>query len=160
MSNRDERSFKTEGRGNRSFRNDERNERSVRSERRGERSFRAEGRDDRRRIEHSSTVGQGRVRVDRDEGRARDRDVRVDLNDRDRTRIRDVIVRRHIPRASNVDFDLRVGTVIPRRVQLISVPEEVVRIHPRFRRDRIFIANDEIVIVDPVTLRIIAVLPA
>ena len=146
-----DRSSRTEGRGEHSVRTEGRGERSFRNEDRGERSVRGESRSER-----PSTVGQGRTRVDRDV--RVDRNVRINLNDRDRTRIREVIVRRNIPHARNIDFDLRVGTVIPRRVRLVSIPEEVVRIHPRFRRDRIFIANGEIVIVDPVTLRIIAVL--
>jgi hypothetical protein len=37
---------------------------------------------------------------------------------------------------------------------------ERVRIYPRFRRDRIVIVGDEILIIDPVTFEILAVLPA
>jgi hypothetical protein len=48
---------------------------------------------------------------------------------------------------------------VPRHVHLVPVPEDVVRIYPRFRRDRVVIIEDEVVIVDPVTFRIIAVLP-
>jgi len=40
------------------------------------------------------------------------------------------------------------------------VPEDVVSIFPRFRRHKFFIVDEEIVIVDPVTLEIVAVLPA
>jgi hypothetical protein len=71
-----------------------------------------------------------------------------------------VFSRRDIPRVSNLDVDVRVNSVIPRSVRLTIVPEDVVRIYPRFRRHRFFVYNDEIVIVDPVTFRIVAVLPA
>jgi hypothetical protein len=71
-----------------------------------------------------------------------------------------VLSRRDIPRESNLDMDVRLNSVIPRSMRLAAIPEDVVRIYPRFRRDRIFVYNDEIVIVDPVTFRIIAVLPA
>jgi hypothetical protein len=57
-------------------------------------------------------------------------------------------------------LSVRVDAVVPHRVHLVAVPENVVRIYPRFRRDRVVIIEDEVVIVDPVTLRIIAVLPA
>jgi len=90
-----------------------------------------------------------------------DADVGVNLSSEQRTRIHDmVLARRDIPRVSNLDVDVRVNSVIPRRVRLAAVPEDVVRIYPRFRRDRVFVYDDEIVIVDPVTFRIVAVLPA
>jgi len=87
--------------------------------------------------------------------------IGANLSSEQRTRIHDVVLsRRDIPRVSNLDVDVRVDTVIPRSVRLVAVPEDVVRIYPRFRRHRIFVYNDEIVIVDPVTFRIVAVLPA
>jgi hypothetical protein len=87
--------------------------------------------------------------------------VNVEINEQQRSRIRDVIVsRRDIPRVSNINVDLRVGSVVPRSVRFVSVPEEIVRIHPRFRRHRVVIIRDEIIIVDPVTFQIVAVLPA
>jgi len=90
-----------------------------------------------------------------------DVDVGTNLSSEQRTRIHDMVFsRRDIPRVSNLDADVRVNSVIPRSVRLVAVPEDVVRIYPRFRRDRLFVYNDEIVIVDPVTFRIIAVLPA
>ena len=87
-------------------------------------------------------------------------DVGVNLSSEQRTRIHDMVFsRRDIPRVSNLDVDVRVNSVIPRSMRLAAVPEDVVRIYPRFRRDRLFVYNDEIVIVDPVTFRIVAVLP-
>lgn len=87
--------------------------------------------------------------------------VNVEINEQQRSRIRDVIVsRRDIPHVSNINVDVRVGSVVPRSVRFVSVPEEIVRIYPRFRRHRIVIIRDEIIIVDPVTFQIVAVLPA
>jgi uncharacterized protein DUF1236 len=90
-----------------------------------------------------------------------DADVGVNLSSEQRTRIHEMVLsRRDIPRVSHLGVDVRVNSVIPRSVRLAAVPEDVVRVYPRFRRDRIFVYNDEVVIVDPVTFRIIAVLPA
>ena len=112
----------------------------------GQSDRRFEGSNDRR--DRSTTTGR-RERAD------------VQINEQQRSRIRDVIVsRRNIPRVSNIDVDLRVGTVVPRSVRFVSVPEEIVRIYPRFRRDRVVIIRDEIVIIDPVTYEIVAVFPA
>jgi hypothetical protein len=112
----------------------------------GQSDRRFEGSNDRR--ERSTTTG-------------RSERSSVEINEQQRSRIRDVIVaRRDIPRVSNINVDLRVGVVVPRSVRFVSVPEEIVRIYPRFRRDRVVIIRDEIVIVDPVTYEIVAVFPA
>ena len=90
-----------------------------------------------------------------------DVDIGTNLSSERRTRIHDMVLsRRDIPRVSNLDVNIRVNSIIPRSVRLAAVPEDVVRIYPRFRRHRVFVYNDEIVIVDPVTFRIVAVLPA
>lgn len=67
--------------------------------------------------------------------------------------------RRNIPRTSSVNANIRVGAAVPKTVRTAPVPPEVARLHPRFRGDRVFMYRDEIVIVDPTTSRIIAVLP-
>ena len=87
---------------------------------------------------------------------------RVSINEQQRTRIHDVVVNKNFTsrfRASNVNFDVRVGTRIPRSFHLFAVPEDIVVIAPRFRGFRFFIVEDEIVFVDPVTFEIVAVMP-
>jgi hypothetical protein len=85
----------------------------------------------------------------------------VTLNERQRTQIRDTIVNgRGAPRVGSVDFNVTVGTVIPRgRLHLVRVPETLVRIDPAWRGFLYFVYNDEIIIVDPHDMRIINVLP-
>jgi hypothetical protein len=88
--------------------------------------------------------------------------VNVNLSTEQRTRIHEVIVKnRNAPRVANVDFSLSVGTVIPRgKVKFVTVPREIVEIQPAWRGYEYFLVGDEIVIVDPRTLRIVAVIPA
>jgi len=85
----------------------------------------------------------------------------VSLNEQQRTQIRETVINsRSAPRVSNVDFSVNVGTVVPRgHIHLVRVPETLVRIEPRWRRFVYFVYNNEIVIVDPRTMRIIEVLP-
>ncbi len=65
------------------------------------------------------------------------------------------------PRVGRVDFDVRVGTVIPRgRIHAVPVPETLVRIEPRWRGYLYFVYSDEVVVVNPRDMRIVAVLPA
>lgn len=85
----------------------------------------------------------------------------VSLNDQQRTQIRDSVINsRSAPRVSNVDFSVNVGTVVPRgRIHMVRVPPTLIRIEPRWRRFMYFVYNNEIVIVDPRTMRIVNVLP-
>jgi len=144
------------------------------SERLQERSRTSREQRDRSRLE-GSTTGQSERRFEgnnRSNQRFEERGNRsttvgrsertnVELNEQQRTRIREVVTsHRNIPRLSRVNFAVRVGAVVPRTVRFIAVPEDIVRIYPRFRRDRIVIVDDEILIIDPVTFEILAVLPA
>jgi len=61
---------------------------------------------------------------------------------------------------SNVNFAVRVGTVVPRNVTVVRVPDVIVRIHPQWRGYKYFVYQDEIVILEPDSLRIVAVIPA
>jgi len=102
-----------------------------------------------------------RDRTDRSSTVGRSERTNVEINEQQRSRIRDVVIsHRDIPRVSNVNFNIRVGAVVPRSVRFVTVPEDIVRIYPRFRRHRILIVSDEILIIDPVTYEIVAVLPA
>ena len=88
--------------------------------------------------------------------------VNVNLTTEQRTKIHSIIVAdRSAPRIARADFDVRVGTVVPRgKVKLVAVPSTIVEIQPAWRGFEYFLVGDEIVIVDPATLRIVAVIPA
>lgn len=85
----------------------------------------------------------------------------VSLNDQQRTQIRDTVINsRSAPRVSNVDFNVNVGTVVPRgHINMVAVPQTLIRIQPRWRHYLYFVYNNEIVIVDPRSMRIVDVLP-
>jgi Protein of unknown function (DUF1236) len=74
-------------------------------------------------------------------------------------RIRDRVRSEHSARAGRADFGLNVGAVVPRSERLAVLPEDVVTIAPRFRGYKFVIVEDEIVIVDPRTYRVAAVIP-
>jgi Protein of unknown function (DUF1236) len=83
------------------------------------------------------------------------------LTEEQRTRIRQTIIDpRNAPRVGHVDFDVRVGTRLPRgRIHLIRVPETLVQIDPAWQDFLYFVYEDEIVVVDPSDMEIVAVLP-
>jgi Protein of unknown function (DUF1236) len=86
----------------------------------------------------------------------------VQLNEQQRTEIRTTVINAHgAPRVDHVDFDVTVGAVIPReRIHVVAVPETLVQIEPEWRDFLYFVYEDEVVIVDPDNMRIVAVIPA
>lgn len=84
---------------------------------------------------------------------------KVSLNEHQKTTIRDTVIdARNAPKVDHVDFNLSVGTVVPRdRIHVVPVPESLVRIEPRWRGYLYFVYEDEIVIVNPHDMRIVAV---
>jgi hypothetical protein len=75
-----------------------------------------------------------------------------------KAKIRTSVLTANAPRVTNVNFSINVGTVVPRTVRVVSVPPTLVEIHPAWRGFLYFVHGDEIVIVEPGTLRIVAVI--
>ena len=82
----------------------------------------------------------------------------VSLTSEQKTTIRSKVLTSSAPRVTSVNFDIRVGTVVPRTVKIVPVPTTLVEIHPAWRGYMYFVYNDEIIIVEPKTLEIITVL--
>jgi Protein of unknown function (DUF1236) len=87
--------------------------------------------------------------------------MNVQLNEQQRSEIRTTVINAHgAPRVGQVDFDVTVGTVIPRgKVRIVPVPETLVRIEPEWRGFLYFVYEDEVVIVNPNDMKIVAVVP-
>jgi len=85
----------------------------------------------------------------------------VKLTTQQRAQIRRTVINaRGAPRVGHVDFDVRVGTAIPRdRIHIVPVPETLVQIDPAWSGFLYFVYEDEIVIVDPSDMEIVAILP-
>jgi hypothetical protein len=83
----------------------------------------------------------------------------IKLSSSQRTEIRKTVIDSHgAPRVGNVDFDVRVGTVVPRdRIHVVPVPGTLVRIEPQWRGFLYFVFQDEVVIVNPRDMKIVAV---
>jgi len=86
----------------------------------------------------------------------------VQLSEQQRTQIRETVIHAQgAPRVGSVNFDVTVGTVIPRdSIQIVPVPETLVQIEPVWRGFLYFVYEDEVVIVNPGDMTIVAVLPA
>ncbi|MCC6888187.1 MAG: peptidoglycan-binding protein [Hyphomicrobiales bacterium] len=112
--------------------------------------------------DQQQTTGQGQRDPGRDQTRRDDRAEpkgRVNVSAEQRTRIRETVLsRRDVPRVNNVNFSVRVGTVVPTRIRVVAVPPVIVEYWPEYRDNVYFVVRDEIVILDD-RRRIVAVIP-
>jgi hypothetical protein len=100
----------------------------------------------------SSTSGQGSA-SSQNAGAAKT------LNTEQRTRVRETVIRSsNAPRVNNVNFSVSVGTVVPRTVRYAPLPPVLVEYYPDWRGYDYFIANEQIIIIEPNSLKIVAVL--
>jgi len=82
------------------------------------------------------------------------------LTTEQRTRITTVIRDQHVAPVNNVNFAVSIGTRVPRDIGFHPLPAEIVTIYPEWRGYEFFLVRNEIVVVDPRTLEIVAVLEA
>ncbi len=80
------------------------------------------------------------------------------LSDDDKSKIRAAVLTPRAPRVSNARFSLDVGTVVPRTVRSRTVPPALVDVHPALRGYSYFVVGDDIVIIEPGSSRIVAII--
>lgn len=80
------------------------------------------------------------------------------LSTEQRTKITTVIKNEHIRPETNVKFSISVGTRVPREVHFHPLPAEIVTVYPDWRGYEFFLVRDQILVVNPSTLEIVAVL--
>jgi hypothetical protein len=77
-----------------------------------------------------------------------------------RTKITTVIRNQHVQPVTNVNFSISVGTRVPRDVSFHPLPTEVVTIYPEWRGYNFVLVGGQIVVIDPATFEIVAVIDA
>jgi hypothetical protein len=80
------------------------------------------------------------------------------LSTEQRTQITSVIKETRVQPVTNVNFSISVGTRIPRDVHFHALPSRVVTIYPEWRSYKYILVKEQIVIIDPDTYEIVAVL--
>jgi hypothetical protein len=80
------------------------------------------------------------------------------LSTEQRTKITSVIRNEHVSPVTNVNFNVSVGTRVPRDVHFYPLPAEVVTIYPEWRGYNFILVRDEIVVIDPSSYEIVAVI--
>jgi hypothetical protein len=82
----------------------------------------------------------------------------ANLNTEQKTKIRTVIREKvKVQPLTHVNFSVSVGTVVPRTVHYYPLPAEVVTIYPAWRGYNFILVNEQIVIIDPTSFAIVAV---
>jgi hypothetical protein len=82
------------------------------------------------------------------------------LSTEQRTKITTVIKNQRVQPITNVNFSISVGTRVPRDVSFHPLPVEVVTIYPEWRGYNFVLVGGQIVVIDPATFEIVAVIDA
>jgi len=82
------------------------------------------------------------------------------LSTEQRTTVRSAIQKQNVRPLSNVNFSISVGTQVPRSVRFHRVPMQLVEFYPSWRGYDYFLVGDQIIVVNPRTHQIVAVLDA
>jgi hypothetical protein len=91
--------------------------------------------------------------------RSRGRDVTgsTTLAPKLRSVVAQAIGKAHVRPVGDIDFPLRVGTVVPTSIRLRPLPPAILNAKPGWRGHEFFVTGDEIVIVQPTTSKIVEV---
>jgi hypothetical protein len=84
----------------------------------------------------------------------------ANLSAEQRTKISAAVKQQNVPRATNVNFSISIGTHVPRSLRLYALPASVVEFYPAWRGYEFILVGNEILVIDPRTLEIVAILAA
>lgn len=110
--------------------------------------------------EHRSSDKIGARRAESDSKTTGQAGAGAKLSTEQRTKITSVIHEQRVQPETNINFHISVGTHVPRSVHFHPLPAEIVTIYPDWRGYEFFLVRGQIVVVDPRTLAIVAVLEA
>ena len=83
----------------------------------------------------------------------------VNLSTEQQTRVRTVIREKvKAQPLTNVNFSISVGTRVPREVRYYPLPAEIVQIYPAWSGYHFILVNDQIVIIEPSSFEIVAII--
>lgn len=84
----------------------------------------------------------------------------ANLTAEQRTKISTSIKKVNVRPVTNVNFNVSVGTVVPRTIELHPLPTTIVEVYPAWRGYRFVLVADEIIIIEPSSYKIVAVIDA
>jgi hypothetical protein len=103
----------------------------------------------------TDTSAQGQAKS----GSADKASANVTLSVEQKSKIRETVIQsKSAPRVNNVNFSISIGTPVPRTVRYAPLPRTIVEFYPSWRGYDYFLVGDQIVVINPRTMRIVAVL--
>jgi hypothetical protein len=120
----------------------------------GGKDMKAEGRQDRNGTMNADSKGAAEGKTVGQAGAG------AKLSTEQRTKITTVIKQQRVAPVTNVNFSIAVGTRVPRDVSFHPLPAEIVTIYPDWRGYEFILVRDQIVVIDPSSLEIVAVIDA
>ena len=82
------------------------------------------------------------------------------LTTEQRSKISASLKQSNAPRVTKVNFNITIGTQVPRDIRRAPLPATVIEVYPVWRGYEYVMVDDEILIIDPATMRIVAVIEA
>jgi hypothetical protein len=82
----------------------------------------------------------------------------VSLTGEKRTQVQKAFSSHRSDATVDIDVDVSVGVVVPRRVHLVAIPEDIIVIVPAWRRYKYIVVGNTICIIDPDTYTIVEVI--
>ncbi|MBH5397482.1 DUF1236 domain-containing protein [Bradyrhizobium sp. CNPSo 4010] len=137
---------------------------SKETETKGSKDMKAQGQEDRSGMnapghQGSQSQTQTQTGTERSQTTTGQAGAAAKLSTEQRTQITSVIREEKVAPVTNVNFSISVGTRIPREgITLHALPSRVVSIYPEWRTYKYILVRDEIVIINPDTYEIVAVL--
>lgn len=137
---------------------------NMKAEGRDNNNMKAEGRDNKMNAEGREGRDNGKMNAETKSGGERSQTTTgqagagAKLSTEQRTKITTVIRNEHVAPVTNVNFSISVGTRIPRDVSYHVLPTEVVTVYPEWRGYNYVLVRDQILVIDPRTFEIVAIL--
>ena len=92
------------------------------------------------------------------QGDAKSGDGGKTLSAEQKTKVRETVIRSsNAPRVTNVNFSVTVGAVVPRDVRFAPLPPILVEIYPQWRSYQYVIVEERILIIEPSSYKIVAI---
>ena len=82
----------------------------------------------------------------------------ANIDERQRTEIVNKLRRDRSATSTNINIDVNIGTRLPSRARIRPLPQDIVRIMPQYRGYQYTVVEDEIVVVEPRTRKVVEVI--